>query len=333
MSAITWIPAAIPLRNDLASWKTICQELSDKMVACGLIQTADTGQLNISGVSAVGSNGTFAGYHIFAFNDSLQISAPIYIKVQFGWGAEGMYNSGGYLRTQTPRIRMTVGTGTNGSGTLTGIISSNYDSPQSYDPSSTPSASTDNTTAGTSYICFNSTYGFFGVVHGINSRCNPVANSYGQAPGASAAILIQRSHDSSGSPTADGVHIVGPKRVTFDQDNATTLKSDPAIAQYINYGASSITTDNRNLALRQGGTANSTISGNIQTQRVWSLTPALKPWNCLVTYRPTDVTLGTEFSLETIPGTPMNFVALSSQNAMNADSISFEDGAYAMLFQ
>lgn len=334
MSAITWIPAALALQNDLPSWKTLCQELSDKMVACGLIQTSDTGQLNISGVSAVGDDGTFAGFRIYSFDDSLQATAPIFIRVDFGWGMEGMYTYPRSLRSKTPRIKMTVGTGTNGAGTLTGLISTSYDSPQNVNPLTTPTATNNNAVYGTSYICFNATYGFFGVVHGANSRNNPVVDTtHGCAPGATAAILIQRSHNSSGVPTGDGVHIVGPKRVTINLYNDLTVDADPAIAQYINYGASTVTTENRNLALRQGDVSSSIVSGNIQTQRAWSLTPTLKPWNCIVTYRPTDISDGTEFSLETIAGTPLNFIALGVKNSMIADSISKSDGAYAMLFQ
>src|SRR5687768_16139164 len=84
-------------------------EFAVKLALVGLVQTADTGQINWVTVARPGTN-TDAGYEIWRFNDSLQGSAPVYIRFDYGTHAGA---------TQ-PRIRATVGTGSNGSGTITG---------------------------------------------------------------------------------------------------------------------------------------------------------------------------------------------------------------------
>jgi hypothetical protein len=79
----------------------------------GLVQTSDTGQFNPAAYPAwPGSTSTYmAGYWIFRFNDAAQSTDPIFMKVEVG-------------RSGTPasgvNFRITVGQGSNGSGTITG---------------------------------------------------------------------------------------------------------------------------------------------------------------------------------------------------------------------
>jgi len=79
----------------------------------GLVQTADTGQIDPATVSAPPSSGSKQGYAIFRFNDALQATLPIFIRLDFGT----VFKSGTDTR---PTLWVTVGTSTNGSGTLGG---------------------------------------------------------------------------------------------------------------------------------------------------------------------------------------------------------------------
>lgn len=85
--------------------------VSGALATCGMVKTADTGQIDWTTVAAPGAGSTFMGYEIWRFNDSLQATRPIYFKLRYGSGT----NSG------TPQLELTVGTGSDGAGTLTSV--------------------------------------------------------------------------------------------------------------------------------------------------------------------------------------------------------------------
>lgn len=76
----------------------------------GFVQTADTGQVDLSAVAAPTSTNQVMGYQIYKTNDAF---TPVYVKVEFGSGS-----SAGSM----PSIWITVATGTNGAGQMTGTI-------------------------------------------------------------------------------------------------------------------------------------------------------------------------------------------------------------------
>ena len=92
-------------------FRTWGQELNTNLAAAGLVQAADTGQIDWVTVTKPANN-TDAGSEIWRFNDSLQGAAPIYFKLFFGTG-----NS-----ANSPRIRLRVGQGSDGVGGLTGRL-------------------------------------------------------------------------------------------------------------------------------------------------------------------------------------------------------------------
>ena len=96
--------------NNDEQFRTWGQEFSNNLAASGLIQTADTGQIDWSTAIRPGTN-TFAGDEFWRFNDSLQGIAPVYLRFRYGTGG----NAG------TARMGIAVGTGTDGSGNLTGL--------------------------------------------------------------------------------------------------------------------------------------------------------------------------------------------------------------------
>jgi hypothetical protein len=93
-----------------AEFRAWGKNVSDHLQAMsGLVKTADTGQINWTTVTIPGAN-TDAGYEIYYLNDSLFATAPIYMRIAYG------------TATTAPRARMrlTVGTGTDGAGAITG---------------------------------------------------------------------------------------------------------------------------------------------------------------------------------------------------------------------
>lgn len=90
----------------------------DSLIAAGLIQTDDTGQLNIAedDEAAVSGSATTHGYRIYEINDAYSGVQPIYIKIGFRTSNS---TSGG---THSGILTVQVGFGTDGSGALVGVV-------------------------------------------------------------------------------------------------------------------------------------------------------------------------------------------------------------------
>lgn len=84
--------------------------ISDALAALGFVKTSDTGQVNWATVT-VPASGVYTPYEIWRFNDALQATKPIYFKIEYG-------SSG----ASKPGLRITVGSGSNGSGTINGNV-------------------------------------------------------------------------------------------------------------------------------------------------------------------------------------------------------------------
>jgi hypothetical protein len=160
---------------DFRAWGS---EFRTQLAATGLVRTADTGQIDWTTVVRPAAN-TDAGYEIWRFNDTQQATAPIYIKFFFGTNAS----------TTAPRVRIQIGTGSNGAGTLTGLTNSAVTMNLNNPP---PAA-----TLYPSYFCH--TEGFLGVAWKLNGA------SFGFS------FVICRTADPTGSnaPTADGAYFYG----------------------------------------------------------------------------------------------------------------------------
>jgi len=85
------------------------QEIYNLVTATGMVQTADTGQIDRFTTTASYVANTVFGYMMFKTNDGF---VDIYLKVSFAWG-----NSSNRYGIYTE-----VGIGTNGAGTLTGAV-------------------------------------------------------------------------------------------------------------------------------------------------------------------------------------------------------------------
>lgn len=103
-----------PISDTDANFRLWGKAISDQFAAGGLIQTADTGQINWTTVTAPGAINTYQGYEIWRSNDAAGGIVNWYMKIEYGSNASN---------ANQPRIRVTFGWGSNGSGTLTGTTS------------------------------------------------------------------------------------------------------------------------------------------------------------------------------------------------------------------
>lgn len=100
-----------------ANFRAWGSNLAAQLLAAGLVKTSDTGQIDWATVTTPAGINTYQGYEIWRLNDTLQATAPVYIKIQYGEGSA----------VDGPGIRVQFGTGSNGSGTLTGNVSTARD--------------------------------------------------------------------------------------------------------------------------------------------------------------------------------------------------------------
>lgn len=84
--------------------------MSNTLTTLGFPKTADTGQVDWTTVTAPAGTSTSSGYEIRTFNDSLQATAPIYFKLEWGSGSTAA----------TPHMWITTGTASDGAGNITG---------------------------------------------------------------------------------------------------------------------------------------------------------------------------------------------------------------------
>lgn len=128
---------------NVAAWRTAIQAIQASLIAAGAVLTSDTGQIDSSTTPSVtpASTNTSIGYNIYRFSDTLQATKPVYIRLDYATGAVA---TAFVLRVQ-------VGTGTDGAGTLTGQTAAQ--TILSAGAGATPSA-TFYASCGTDYIAF-----------------------------------------------------------------------------------------------------------------------------------------------------------------------------------
>lgn len=94
-----------------ADFRTWVAEFIADVVAAGLVQTADTGQVNTATATRPATY-TTPYYAVFYLNDSLHATKPCYIRFEFGTASN----------VAIPLMAVTCGTGTNGAGTISGTM-------------------------------------------------------------------------------------------------------------------------------------------------------------------------------------------------------------------
>lgn len=104
------IQSHLPYDNtSLPNFIAWAQGISIQLSALGLVQSADTGQVNWGTIASVPTSGSYV-YEIWEGADALQGACPIFLKIEYG-------NQSG-----TPSIATTMGTGSDGAGNLTGNV-------------------------------------------------------------------------------------------------------------------------------------------------------------------------------------------------------------------
>ena len=264
-----------------ATFRAWGSELSARLAAIGLVQTADTGQINWGTATRPATN-VAAGYEIWRFNDSLQGSAPIFLKVEYGTASGN---------SQSPMVWVTVGTGSNGSGTLTGQQTSRVTT------SSINAAATNLVTNWPSYAC---------AVEGAAW----VSNKYGAAGTGRGFTFfaIFRTCDSAGAPTTTGyvLYAGGTATATTSTIQAQAVRTAAT--------ATSFTLDVNGLYsfVVHGLSTTVTSAGDTQVGLHWMPTPYVKPVFGICTMAVAESSFGASFSTTLVGSTPRTYVSIHS---------------------
>ena len=280
-------------------------EFAGKLAAVGLTQTADTGQINWLTVVRAGTNAN-AGYEIWRFNDTAHATAPIFMRIDYGTGAT----------TDTPRIQVTVGTGSSGAGVITGTAISVA---QTITPAFSPATSD---TARQSFMCYAAgTTGFFGFLWKENYSANN-----------DVMFLVARTVDSAGAATVTGAIAV------WGGAGASQLVATQAFryaATAIAYPVQTSAPGPQALCLSPQTRSSTTVGADTQAFVCYTVAPQVTPLIGMAGVLDTEVSLGSTFTATMVGATPRTYIGLSN-DAGPAGGINTTSGngpKFAMLWE
>jgi hypothetical protein len=259
----------------------------------GLPRHTDTGQINAATVTRPATN-TAAGYEIRKLEDA---GLPtLYIKLEYGT------HSGATL----PATWASVGTGTNGAGTLTGLVTDRALLCRGITP-----------TAGTTQSYFCRLPGFVGLI--FHSGGQP-------STGNGASLIVCRTCDASGVPTATGF-------VVYYGGGSTTYT--PASVQAVRTSAPTEVFPrdiNGNFTLTLHGLTVQ-VEGQNPLYRHQMPTPLPAPVFGVCTYVGAHIADHTTFTATLVGSTPRTFMALGARTNFVGGPQSAATWVPAMLWE
>lgn len=253
-----------------AGFRAWVAELITTLTNAGLVQTADTGQINTTTVTRPAAN-TEGGYAIFRFNDTQQATAPIFLRIGFGTGGAAT----------TPRMQLTVGTASDGAGTISGagIAATTF-------ATTTPSSTI---TAYTTRVCV------------VNGFCGLMWKLGGASTGLG-FFTISRSVDTTGAATAEGASIY-----THQASNT------PAVTMARYSPAASVAMNTGTFCLIHGGHATSLVGATAQVFKHYLTLPRVRPNAYLLTVLSAEIGNNTTFTATPVGSTSRTYVSSGAQ--------------------
>jgi len=308
-----WVPPSAAYGNNLTAWKTICQDIHTQLLASGLDAASDTGQLDITAVGALPSFGGWAGYKMYTFDDGL--TPAIFIKLEFGLGTDGLHD-GGYGAHKMIRIRVTIGSATDGAGGITGN-SVQYQCPQSYNAPDGTNYLT-SLIAGYSMLCYNQDRGFLGLYYQVAGRPSVVydGNKYGGYVGATLVINIQRLYDADGTVNSDGYMVLYPDLATADGNNPTwTFGNMTQSKAKIIHADNSITQATSQISR----TLTHPYQGNISCDHPYAFDDlnGVVEMSCVGVSKLNAISIAQEFDLELAPSITQHMISVGRETSMS----------------
>lgn len=223
--------------STLANFKNWAQAISNFFTTAGWSVTSDTGQVNWSSISSVPASGAFV-YEVWKPGDAL---TAFYVKIQYGTSSGSPAGA---------RWRWQVGTGTDGSGNLTGTVlpsSSTF-----FEIGTGAGVGQGSTTFECNFSGASDRMSFMMWRNGTGTSVNPAQ-----------IMSVERTKDTSGANTSEGVTAVscGPT------SSPIGVQAQQTIA--FGVGAGPVTANRIYIALGNGQNASSAFATNIPVSPVF----------------------------------------------------------------
>lgn len=297
-----------------ATWSTrirhdsdpVYQEWRDELITkLGLMVTAGTlaaDETNITpGAGARAGANAEAHYAVYHLDDSLHGSAPIYIR--FGFGT--------LSGTTTPRLQVTVGTSTNGSGVLGGTALATIATMHS---GATNAATSD--TARNSYLCAHD--GFFGLW--LKQGGSTFEGFF----------AICRTCDGTGAITATGAIAVWGSTSIAAMTKTQAFRYAATAAAY----TARTVVDETALGINPQIPTSTLVSSDIQVMMGWTITPTVSPIFGLCGVLEAEVAAGVSFSATLVGTSARTYIGLSTLGGpFGPGSVGTGKPKYAMLWE
>lgn len=260
--------AAVVDHTSDAGFRAWGSTLSSNLATAGLIQTADTGQINWATVTRPAVN-IAAGYEIWRLANS-----SLFFKIEYGTGSSA---------ANVPQMWITVGTGSNGSGTLSGQVSTRSIWTVNQSPSSTAAAYN-------TYICV--TADCLNICWSLNGF---LTNS---TPGG--FLSVGPTVDSNGAVTTTGYSVV--RQSTGAGFAMQCVRVSSPASSYSESTAFSL--------VPGAVTSSIVVNGNNQAYTWWSNVPDVQPYLYGCTYLNVEIAKGNTFSVAVVGTTAHAYLAI-----------------------
>lgn len=280
-----WEDTAISNISTDAIFRTVGKKFAAAFAGIGLVKVDFPGQINWATVTRAATAHTVRGYEIWRFNDALQATAPIFIRVGYGAGYANNYFG----------IFLQIGTGHDGAGNLTGIVSAaGWTSSWTINESYTP-------------IWFSGDSGRI-----IISMWNTLASN------CCSFAVVERTPGPSGAPIAAGATLI-----TCGSGD-TVIKVSSTLRFGSNPGVDTETDSNVRIATNMP-TGTSGMSDNevsIYPVRVWMARRETPPLHSLVFYFGADIAARTPFQARGWDGALRSYHPLGSAPAPGVQGLA-----------
>lgn len=260
--------------GNVANMRISGAELSAWLTTVGLLKTADTGQADWATATLPGSGGLLIGYETRVNPDASWVC-----KLEWFTGANASTAYSFYL---------TVGTGTDGAGNITGIFYAR-----------TQIRSIGTTTVGTNcptYICC--TNDFFGICYKYRAQSGADAGG----PPCGMSFSVEKLVDSSGVPSGLGYRVTYSTTGVGNSMSRTCRTSAPA----------QTFADSLSYCLVAGNVTSSSVGADRQVFLHQMPTPRVVFSNYICTIITSELIIATTFTATLVGATPRTYLSLGS---------------------
>lgn len=259
-----------------ATFRAWGSQLAAALSQVGLTQTSDTGQINWTTVTRASANNV-AGYEIWRLSGS-----ALYFKIEYGTDTISTY----------PMLYVTVGTGSNGSGTITG-------------QTNTRNKITQNA-AIVSYSVLYKTYLSCSADHfALVFKDGAAAGGYLYG-----LVVVGRTVDNTGAATATGFGILRT------QGQGGSIAAEALKLQCVRTAATAATrTDSTDFVVIPGTPQKSKVGNDLQTYQLFMNMPDVMPFKWAVAVIYTEIMKLSTVTVASAGATPSKYLSIGKLNA------------------